>query len=382
MDIAPPLLELRARLGECGDSANPMKLRIERTVQASLEQWGRAYYHCTKLRRDSYVKAVEPSIQYLLKEPDALPAGKEARQHLFSDAFLARQLKEAQNDVTLSEADKAKATAEAAALAAKRKKQSANIRYVQVEASSSKKNGGGGFKNFGFQPKKGGGKKDKDTSSSNRWYEKSLADSPLTFPSIVPSTPLTSKVGARLRLFAANWETVTEDPWVLATVREGLSIDFISYPRQDVAPGDISMTEEMICDAEIVSLLEKGVVTEISDHSDGYVCAFFCIPKKGKGLFRPIVNMRPVNNCINTYEHTKMESLNSVRFLVRKGDFMVKVDLKDAYFVVPVKNSHCKYLRFSWVYRFCCMAFGLAPVPRVFTKLMKVVVAILRKRGI
>ena len=28
------------------------------------------------------------------------------------------------------------------------------------------------------------------------------------------------------------------------------------------------------------------------------------------------------------------------------------------------------------------MAFGLAPVPRVFTKLMKVVVAILRKRGI
>ena len=36
MVIAPPLLELRARLGECGNSANPMKLRIERTVKASL----------------------------------------------------------------------------------------------------------------------------------------------------------------------------------------------------------------------------------------------------------------------------------------------------------------------------------------------------------
>ena len=66
------------------------------------------------------------------------------------------------------------------------------------------------------------------------------------------------------------------------------------------------------------------------------VCAFFCIPKKGEGLFRPIVNMRPINKCIK-YEHFKMESLKSVRFLVRKGDFMVKLDLKDAYFVVQVK---------------------------------------------
>ena len=45
--------------------------------------------------------------------------------HLFSDAFLARQLREAQNDVTLSEADKAAAAAEAAALGVKRKKANA-----------------------------------------------------------------------------------------------------------------------------------------------------------------------------------------------------------------------------------------------------------------
>jgi len=29
IDIAPPLLKLRARLGECGESANPMRHRIE-----------------------------------------------------------------------------------------------------------------------------------------------------------------------------------------------------------------------------------------------------------------------------------------------------------------------------------------------------------------
>jgi hypothetical protein len=80
-----------------------------------------------------------------------------------------------------------------------------------------------------------------------------------------------------------------------------------------------------------------------------------------------------------------MENLETVRFLVRKGDWFLKLDLKDAYLTVPVYNSHQRYLRFQWggrVFQFKCMAFGLAPVPRIFTKLLKVVVAFLRKRGI
>jgi hypothetical protein len=52
---------------------------------------------------------------------------------------------------------------------------------------------------------------------------------------------------------------------------------------------------------------------------------------------------------------------------------MVKIDLKDAYFLVGVRESLCKFLRFSWngrIFEFRCMAYGLAPAPRVFTKLM------------
>jgi hypothetical protein len=80
-----------------------------------------------------------------------------------------------------------------------------------------------------------------------------------------------------------------------------------------------------------------------------------------------------------------MENLESVRFLVRKGDWLAKVDLKDAYFTVAVKDSHHKYLRFRWknrVFVFNCMAFGLSPAPRIFTKILKVVMAFLRRRGI
>ena len=69
------------------------------------------------------------------------------------------------------------------------------------------------------------------------------------------------------------------------------------------------------------------------------MCPFFCIPKSGDGLFRPIVNLRPLNRCIR-YENLKMENLNSVRSLLRKGDFMVKIDLKDILKVLKVENKH------------------------------------------
>jgi hypothetical protein len=55
-------------------------------------------------------------------------------------------------------------------------------------------------------------------------------------------------------------------------------------------------------------------------------------------------------------------------------------------FLVGVRESLCKFLRFSWngrIFGSCFMAFGLSPaLPRVFMKLMKIVVASLRKRGI
>ena len=64
---------------------------------------------------------------------------------------------------------------------------------------------------------------------------------------------------------------------------------------------------------------------------------------------------------------------------------MVKLDLKDAYFTVPVWLGHQKYLRFLWketLWEFACLPFGLASAPRTFTKIMKPVVAILRNLGI
>ncbi len=125
MDIAPPLIELAARMREFSDeqagSASPIEARIRRTVEASLQQWGRAYANITRLRREAFIKKVEPHFDFLLDEKSAFAEGKEARELLFTDVFLSRKLKEAQNDVTLVEADRAIAASDPAAITRNRR---------------------------------------------------------------------------------------------------------------------------------------------------------------------------------------------------------------------------------------------------------------------
>ena len=108
-----------------------------------------------------------------------------------------------------------------------------------------------------------------------------------------------------------------------------------------------------------------------------------CSAKKDGGN-RPVVNLKPLNQYI-TYEHFKMEGIHMLRDLLKLGDWLVKIDLKDAYLTVPILINHQKYLRFLWkdsMLEFACLPFGLASAPRVFTKLMKPVVALLRQQGI
>ena len=64
---------------------------------------------------------------------------------------------------------------------------------------------------------------------------------------------------------------------------------------------------------------------------------------------------------------------------------MVKLDLKDAYFSVPVADNYRKYLRFEWasrLYEYTCLPFGLTSAPWIFTKLFRPVLAYLRQRGV
>ena len=81
----------------------------------------------------------------------------------------------------------------------------------------------------------------------------------------------------------------------------------------------------------------------------------------------------------------KMETLQSVLLSVRAGDWMVFLDLKDAYLQVPMHPESRKFLRFmvgGKVCQFQVLCFGLSTAPQVFTWVMAPVSAFLHRTGV
>ena len=81
----------------------------------------------------------------------------------------------------------------------------------------------------------------------------------------------------------------------------------------------------------------------------------------------------------------KMETVASVLLSVREGDFLASLDLKDAYFQIPIHPSSRKLLRFTsegTVYQFKALCFGLSTAPQVFTRVFAAVSAWAHAHGI
>ena len=70
---------------------------------------------------------------------------------------------------------------------------------------------------------------------------------------------------------------------------------------------------------------------------------------------------------------------------IRPNDWFITIDLKDAYFHVPIHHRHRRYLRFAFgglAYQFNALPFGLSLAPRVFTECVEAAIAPLRVHGL
>ena len=116
---------------------------------------------------------------------------------------------------------------------------------------------------------------------------------------------------------------------------------------------------------------------------DQFISRRFLVAKKD-GSFRPVVNLKPLNCFVQKF-HFKMEGSEMIKDLLRTEDWMCTLDLKDAYLSVAVVQENWKFMRFMWdrkSYEFTCLPFGLCSAPRIFTKLLRPVMAYLRRQGL
>ena len=77
-----------------------------------------------------------------------------------------------------------------------------------------------------------------------------------------------------------------------------------------------------------------------------FLSNLFLISKKDGG-HRPVINVRFFNSFI-PYQHFIMEGMHLIKDLLQEHDFLIKIDLKDAYFGILLDKSSRKYNRFQW----------------------------------
>lgn len=165
-----------------------------------------------------------------------------------------------------------------------------------------------------------------------------------------------------------------------------MALEFKSdQPVQSKIPKQCKFNEEekRAIYAEVNKLLTKKIIIENKHEKGQFISPIFLRPKKN-GTFRLICNLRELNEFI-VYRHFKMELLQSALRMMTKNCYMASIDLKDAYYCIPISERHQKYvLSSSGIQNYTCIMpcpMGLCMIPRLFTKVLKPIFSSLRRNG-
>ena len=167
---------------------------------------------------------------------------------------------------------------------------------------------------------------------------------------------------------------------------EGYSLPFSSLPplTSPVFLASYQNPEKRRALHDAVKEMEmKGAIEVVRTPSPGFYSRLFLVPKAG-GTWRPIIDLSVLNTHIQCPSF-KMETNGSLLKALQKGQWLIILDLKDAYFHIPIHPSYRQYLRFCHegvVWQFQALPFGLNTAPRVFTEVTAPVVAYAHLNGV
>ena len=112
-------------------------------------------------------------------------------------------------------------------------------------------------------------------------------------------------------------------------------------------------------DDEIEKLLQNKLIRRC-DYGEGEISSPIFLKNKTDSSFRLIFNLKSLNK--NTEkQYFKMETITSILTLVIPIMYFTKIDLKDAYYTIPIFEDNKKYLKFAnkdYLYKFTCLPNG------------------------
>ena len=179
------------------------------------------------------------------------------------------------------------------------------------------------------------------------------------------------------------WCKITSDRTILDIVQYGIKLKFTEIIKQrKICNPRFSDKEKVAINGEISKLLQKQVIYKCDRIPVDFISSIFLREKKD-GSNRFILNLKSLNQHVK-YLHFKMESLYHVLNVIKPNVWMASVDLKDAFYSIPVNKTNQKYFKFHWeghYFQFSGMPNGYGPAMRIFTKQLKPVFSVLRSNG-
>ena len=199
--------------------------------------------------------------------------------------------------------------------------------------------------------------------------------------------PCPAVIGGCLSLHWRSWRDRGAEPWVVEVLRSGYAIPFCMTPPLSDTPIVLdSYSPHSIkgraLEAEIQALCHKGVVEPASPTSGLYSRMF--VVTRASGGWRPIIDLSTLNVSVDRTPF-RMETAQTVLRSVRRNDWMVSLNLKDAYLQILIHPASRRFLRFTaggrpWQFRVLCI--GLSTAPQVFTRVMAPVSGFLHQLGV
>ena len=201
------------------------------------------------------------------------------------------------------------------------------------------------------------------------------------------SFPTDQPVGGCLSLAWTEWQAIGSSPYIVSTLRTGYRLRFLTSPPLSEKAIPFSSYGEntpkrLALHEEVQKMKQKDAIEAVEDQR-GFYSRLFVVPKPD-GKFRPIIDLSSLNDYL-LKESFEMETVASVLQAIRKNDWMISLDLKDAYFQIPIHPRSRKYLKFVWegvIYQFKVLCFGLTSAPLIFTQVFAPVATFLRARGV
>lgn len=180
-----------------------------------------------------------------------------------------------------------------------------------------------------------------------------------------------------------KWKDIGTPTVTLDWLSNGVKLPFREEPEA-CAFSNHKLTERqrVFVSTELTKLCESGCISEVN-YKPHCVVPIGCVPKK-KNKLRLIVDLRYVNSFTEPQKF-RYEDLSTLSEIIKPGDHMISIDLKDSFHHIPVNEESSEYIGIEFenkYYIWNVLPFGYKLSPFFFCKTMRSVIQYLREKGL